>query len=315
VKPTVTVALHGAKEGMTEANSGKIVVAPIGIPPEVERTIGPGEFVYYPRPGPQTHKGDNGRLLVVGGGPYTGAPALVAWGAYRIGVDVVHIATPSVAHAIIASMAPEFIVHALGGHRLVKEDAAAVFDIASGMDAVVVGPGLGTSDATKEAVRAIVKGLNVPLVLDADAFTALGGHMDALQGKKGVMTPHAKEFEIVSGEKMPTDPDARAEKAKAFAAKTGFTILLKGAADVVTDGTRAKFARGGNPGMTVGGTGDVLAGLVGGLLAKHAAPFDAARIAAFTSKYAGDLAFEDLSYGFTAKDVADRVPRVLKKFL
>jgi NAD(P)H-hydrate epimerase len=83
----------------------------------------------------------------------------------------------------------------------------------------------------------------------------------------------------------------------------------------VTDGAHAKFTVGGNPGMTVGGTGDVLAGLTGGLLSKRAAPYEAARLAAFTSKYAGDLAFEDLSYGFVAKDVADRVPRVLKKFL
>ena len=84
---------------------------------------------------------------------------------------------------------------------------------------------------------------------------------------------------------------------------------------MVTDGERLKFCKGGNPGMTVGGTGDVLVGLVGGLLAKRAAPFDAARIAAFTNKHEGDLAFEDLSYGMTAQDVADRVPRVLKKFL
>lgn len=315
VTPTVTVALHAAKEGMTAGNSGRIVVSPIGIPAEVERTIGPGEFLHYPAPRTDSHKGDNGRLLVVGGGPFTGAPALVAWGAYRIGADVVHIATPSEAYPIIATMAPEFIVHPLTGGRLVREDAPAVLDLASGMDAIVIGPGLGTSDATKEAVREIVRGLALPLVIDADAFTALSGHLEVLRGKRGVMTPHAREFEVVSGDRMPADLAGRTEGAKGFAKRTGFTILLKGARDVVTDGEHAKFTTGGNPGMTVGGTGDVLAGLTGGLLAKHAGPYDAARIAAFTSKYAGDLAFDDLSYGFVAKDVADRVPRVLKKFL
>jgi len=315
VTPTATIALHAAKEGMTVENSGKIVVSSIGIPVEVERTIGPGELLHYPTPQADSHKGDNGRLLVIGGGPFTGAPALVAWGAYRIGADVVHIATPSAVYPIIASMAPEFIVHPLEGDRLVREDAAAVFDLASGMDAVVIGPGLGTSDATKEAVREIVQSLALPLVIDADAFTALSGHLELLRGKGGVMTPHEREFEVISGERMPTDPAGRAETAKAFAKRTGFTILLKGARDVVTDGEHTKFAIGGNPGMTVGGTGDVLAGLAGGLLAKHAAPYEAARIAAFTSKQAGDFAFEDLSYGFVARDVADRVPRVLKKFL
>ena len=315
VKPAATVALHAAKEGMTAANSGRIFVAPIGIPREVERTIGPGEFVLYPVPRPDSHKGDNGRLLVVGGGPYTGAPALVASAAYRIGADIVHIATPSTASPIVASFSTAFIVHPLGGSHLVRADAATVFDLASGMDAVVIGPGLGNSDATLEAVREIVKGLQIPMVLDADAFPAVGGRLDVLRGKAGVMTPHAREFAVVSGEKPPADLDGRAAAAQAFAKKTGFTMLMKGPIDVVTDGVRTKVTRGGNAGMTRGGTGDVLAGLVGGLLAKHAAPFDAARIAALASKYAGDLAFEDLSYGFTAQDVADRVPRVLRKFL
>jgi NAD(P)H-hydrate epimerase len=315
VKPMATVALHAAKVGMTAENSGRVVVSSIGIPAEVERTIGPGEFLLYPTPRTDSHKGENGRLLVVGGGPFTGAPALVAWGAYRIGADVVHIATPARAYPIIASMAPEFIVHPLSADRLVHADAATVADLAADMDAVVIGPGLGTSDATKDAVRDIVRGLSLPLVIDADAFTALSGHLDVLEGKQGIMTPHGREFEVVSGERMPKDAEGRAEAARSFARRTGFTILLKGARDVVTDGEHAKFTKGGNPGMTVGGTGDVLAGMAGGLLAKHASPYDAARMAAFASKHAGDLSFEDLSYGFVAKDVADRVPRVLKKFL
>ncbi|HEV8595080.1 MAG TPA: NAD(P)H-hydrate dehydratase, partial [Thermoplasmata archaeon] len=242
-------------------------------------------------------------------------PAFVATAAYRIGADTVHIATPDKAYPVIASFSPNFIVHSLGGSRLVRADAATVLDLASEMDAVVIGPGLGNSDATLEAIREIVRGLTVPIVLDADAFPALSGHLDLLKGKRGVMTPHAREFAVVSGEKAPPDLESKAAAARAFAKKTGFTILLKGPADVVTDGDQVKYARGGNPGMTVGGTGDLLAGLTGGLLAKHAAPYEAARLAAFTNKYAGDLAFEDLSYGMTAQDVADRVPRVLKKFL
>jgi NAD(P)H-hydrate epimerase len=315
VRPAATIALHDAKEGMTAANSGKIVVAPIGIPPEVERTIGPGDLVLYPVPRPDSHKGDNGRVLVVGGGPFTGAPALVALAAYRIGADVVHIATPSVAFPVVASFSTAFIVHPLAGSHLARADASTVFELASGMDAVVIGPGLGTSDATLEAVREIVRGLTIPVVIDADAFPAIGGHLDVLRGRRGVMTPHAREFAIVSGGNPPADLEGKAKAAAAFAKDTGFAILLKGPSDVVTDGERTKFTRGGNARMTVGGTGDVLAGLTGGLLAKHASPFDAARIAAFASKYAGDLAFEDLSYGFVAQDVADRVPRVLKKFL
>src|SRR3990170_8640300 len=305
VKPTATVALHAAKDGMTEANSGRVHVAPIGIPPEVERTIGPGEFALYPVPAKESHKGDNGRVLVVGGGPFTGAPALVAIAAYRIGADLVRIATPEAASPVVASFSTSFIVQPLRGGRLARVHVPEVLEIAASSEAAVVGPGLGAAEETLEAVREIVRGLRIPIVLDADAFPALAGHLDLLEGKSGVLTPHAREFAVVSGEKPPIDLDARATAAKAFAKRTGLTVLLKGPVDVVTDAERAKVTKGGNPGMTVGGTGDVLAGLVGGLLAKGCAPFDAARIAAFTSKYAGDLAFEDLSYGMIAQDVAD----------
>jgi len=315
VKPTATVALHAAKDGMTTENSGTVRVAPIGIPPEVERTIGPGEFALYPVPKRESHKGDNGRLLVVGGGPFTGAPALVAMAAYRIGTDLVRIATPEAAFPVVASFSTSFIVQPLGGGRLARAHVPEVLEIAANSDAAVVGPGLGAAEETLEAVREIVRGLTIPFVLDADAFPALAGHLDLLKGKSGVLTPHAREFAVVSGEKPPIDLDARVNAAKALGKRTGFTVLLKGPVDVVTDGDRAKVTKGGNPGMTVGGTGDVLAGLVGGLLAKGCAPFDGARIAAFTSKAAGDLAFEDLSYGMIAEDVAERVPRVLKRYL
>ncbi|MEE9116754.1 MAG: NAD(P)H-hydrate epimerase, partial [Thermoplasmata archaeon] len=102
INPTITVALHDKKEGQTKENSGQILVRSIGIPEEAERYAGPGEFVYYPIPREDSHKGENGRVLVVGGGPFTGAPALVGLAAYRIGADLVHIATPKNVHDVVA---------------------------------------------------------------------------------------------------------------------------------------------------------------------------------------------------------------------
>ena len=106
VKPVMTITLHDIKEGMDGTNSGKIEAVDIGIPRDAERFTGPGEYVYYPVPKLDSHKGDNGRVLVIGGGPYTGAPSLAAMAAYRIGVDLVQIAAPEPVFATIAGYSP-----------------------------------------------------------------------------------------------------------------------------------------------------------------------------------------------------------------
>jgi len=122
VNPDITVTFHDIKEGMSKENSGDIVVVDIGIPEEAQKFLGPGEFVHYSKPKIESHKGDNGRLLIVGGGPYTGAPALAGLAAYRMGVDLVHIATPSKTYQIIASYSPNFIVQRLSGDVFIEED-------------------------------------------------------------------------------------------------------------------------------------------------------------------------------------------------
>ena len=315
VKPTATVALHDVKTGMTPENSGQIIVADIGIPQEIVSRVGPGEFLYYPRKKEASHKGENGRLLVVGGGPFTGAPAFVGLAAYRIGVDVVHIATPTIAYPVIASFSPNFIVHQLAGSRLLRADIPQIAEIATGMDAVVIGPGLGSSDATLEAVHELIPNISIPIVIDADGITGVSKNLNCLKGKKGVITPHAREYKVLSGEKLPDDLTQKTEMVKAFAKRIGFTILLKGPTDIITDGDRVKFNITHNPSMTVGGTGDSLAGIVGGLLAKHVRPFEAARIAAFTNGYAGNIAFKEKSYGMMTSDLIERIPNVLLEFL
>lgn len=122
VRPNVTVTFSAMKEGMTPANSGKIVVQDIGVPADAKRFTGPGEFIYYPIRGRDTHKGENGRLLIVGGGPFTGAPALAGLAAYRMGVDLVRIATPWLSYAPIASYSPNLIVHRLSDDVLKLKD-------------------------------------------------------------------------------------------------------------------------------------------------------------------------------------------------
>jgi NAD(P)H-hydrate epimerase len=291
VRPTATVALHDVKDGLTEENSGRIHVADIGIPAKIVTTIGPGEFLLYPVPKPTSHKGQNGRLLVIAGGPYTGAPALVGFGALGVGGDLIHIATPALAASVVASYSPMFIVHPLVGHRLLREDMRQI------------------------AVQEVVRTLSLPIVVDADAIRAVGADPRCLAGKRAVITPHSREFRVLTGRALPDAPEERADVVREAAKALGVVILLKGHVDIVTDGTRLKFNYTGNPGMTVGGTGDVLCGVVAGLMSKGMSPFDAARLGAFTNGYAGDLAFKVKSYGLTSVDVADNLGRVLAEFL
>ncbi len=315
VRPKVTVSMFDAKEGMTLANSGTIRIADIGIPAQAARTIGPGEFLLYPKPRPESHKGQNGSLLIVSGGPFTGAPALVAFGALGMGADLVHIATPALAAQIVASYSPNFIVHPLVGHRLLREDIELIAELAAKADALAIGPGLGEAPGTLESVRAIVKTVDKPIVFDADAIRAVGQDATVLAKKTAVATPHAREFQALTGKVLPENLEERMKTVQEAAKVLGITILLKGHVDIVSDGTRTKVNVTGNAGMTVGGTGDVLCGAVGGLLSKGVAPYDAARIAAFANGSAGDMAFKVKSYGLTATDVADNLGRVLAEFV
>lgn len=315
IRPSMTVTFHGLKEGMEKAKCGKVQVADIGIPKEAETFIGPGEYVYLPKPLPGSHKGDNGRLVVVGGGPYTGAPAFSALAAYRMGVDLVRILTPSSAAAIIAGYSPSFIVQALPGQGLNASHVEDVIAALHDCDALVIGPGVGSVPDSLAAICDILSRCQKPVVIDADAIRAVGQNRKVLKGLKAVITPHAGEFELLTGEKLPEEQEGKERAVRSWAKRLELTILLKGHGDIVSDGTHLKRNRTGNPGMTVGGTGDVLTGIVGGLLAKGVSPYNAARIAALTNGYAGDLAFADVGYSLGPLDVACKITDTLKKFV
>jgi len=136
-----------------------------------------------------------------------------------------------------------------------------------------------------------------------------------LKGKTGVITPHAAEFEALTGEPLPKDHEEREIAVKEAAARLGFTILAKRRIDIISDGINTKLNRTGNAGMSVAGTGDVLAGEVAALLSKRVTPFNAARMAAFLNGTAGDLAFQRLGYSIMATDVIEQIPEVLRRTL
>lgn len=305
VRPDVTVALHDVKEGCDETNCGEIVVADIGMPEDAYAFVGPGDMLRYPVPGEDSHKGDNGRLLVIGGGPYHGAPAMASMAALRVGADLVTAAVPESVFDLVASVSPVLVMRRLSGDRLRPEHVEGLLDAAKSADAVLIGPGLGRAPETVEAVRDFVGRCDRPMVIDADGLNALGDGF-VLESGEAVLTPHRGEFARLGG---------RGDDAESLAKRTGCTVLLKGAVDIISDGERTRRNRTGCPGMTGAGTGDVLAGIVGGLLAKGMSAFDAACLGAYISGAAGEEAFAKLSYGMIATDVVDRVPKVLRKCL
>ncbi len=311
VNADMTLTFHKMKAGMQSTGArkytGDIQVVDIGIPVEAEFLVGPGDIKPFLKRAPTSHKGDAGRVLVIGGGPYSGAPALCALGALRAGADIVTVAAPSNVSDIIASFSPNLIVRALSSDRLVEADVPVISELIKKHDVVVMGMGVGTADETLSFVKKLVP-LCKKAVIDADALQPF---LLPLLHKNIIITPHAGELKRVSGIDIPGDEKEKIDFTRDFARKNQVTVLLKGAVDLISDGEEVRANRTGNAGMTVGGTGDVLAGLTGALFAKHGA-FEAASAAAFINGAAGDMALAKYGYGLLATDVIDFIPEVMK---
>lgn len=299
VKANVTVTFHAAKPGLLKADvSGELVVADIGIPEFLERLCGPGDVKVSYKRFDRGHKGIHGRVVVIGGGQYTGAPALAAIAAYAAGADIVTIVTPEKIKGIVASFSPNLIVR--GVKELSVDCVREIAEITARHHVVVAG--MGTENIAELMEELLKYGVN-KVVLDAGAL------LDRVpEDIEAILTPHREEFRRVFAEEPSSENVMKAAK------KSGATILLKGEKDVISDGERLKVNRSGNAGMTVGGTGDVLAGVCGAFLALNG-PFRAACSAAFVNGLAGDLCFEVKGYNFTATDVLERVPEAIKKCL
>ena len=317
VKADVTVTFHRAKKGLEAAKkyTGEVVVRDIGLPRELETFTGPGDVLLVSKMRPlSAHKGDFGRLLVIGGSEvYSGAPTLVSLAALRTGVDIVYTAAPEKTSHDIAAISPDLITLKLDGTHLNSGNMAMLKEYVDAVDAVVLGPGAGLHSETKKFVKNCVDTVEEagkPLLLDADGLKAFADFKRRLKVPL-VLTPHAGEFAILTGKKLPENFEARVSEVQKTAAELGAVILLKGKVDVISDGKRVKLNFTGNPGMTVGGTGDVLSGVVGALLAQKADAFEAAVAGAFVNGAAGDFVAADVGHHMVASDLLEWIPQVL----
>ena len=304
------VTFHDATPGLVElADRGafELTVADIGMPAAAERHVGPGDLRPLARQS-DSHKGDHGAVLVVGGGPYTGAPALAGQAAIRAGADLVRVAVPASVAPIVQGFDESLIVRALDGDRVDSDHLPRLRELAAEADTVVVGPGMGSDEATLTAVESLLAEYDGTAVVDAEALSAVPPETDA----RLLCTPHRGEFAAMGGDPS-GDAETRAEQVAAFAREMGSeaTLLVKGPTDVISDGDTTRLARTGNPGMTVGGTGDVLAGVTGALAARLS-PTRAAAVAAWATGRAGDAAADRHGDGLAATDLLATLPDALR---
>lgn len=318
VKADLTVTFHKPKPGLLKAKKyvGKLVVADVGIPPEAELYAGPGDIYRVKRKrSPKAHKGNYGKLMIVGGSEtYTGAPALAGLAALRTGVDLVYVAAPREAAQVISRYSPNLITLKLSADYLIPEDVKILEPFLSQATAVTLGPGLGTRSETSEAVKLLLERIEmarITLLLDADGLKLFGKLKPRLKVRY-ILTPHSREYEILTGEKLLESLEQKVKQVKKTARRLGAVILLKGNMDIISDGKRVKLNCSGNPGMTVGGTGDTLAGIVGGFLAQGINPYDAAVAGAFVNGIAGDLVHRRKGYHLIPTDIIEEIPHILE---
>ena len=271
-------------------------------------------YQLLPERNPNTHKGDYGKvMLLCGSRGYTGAATLATMGALRTGAGLVYLAVPESIYEIEAMKLTEPVIFPMpddaGTYAVATVDK--VRSLIKGMDAVLIGPGIGRSPGSEAVVCTVLKEFHGPVILDADGINVLVHHKDILRDRTSptILTPHDGEFLRFGGE---LNGD-RLISAASFALEYGVILLLKGHRTIITNGTSHYVNHTGNPGMATGGSGDVLAGIIVSLLGQKLPPLEAAACAAWLHGAAGDVCAEEIGqYGMLPSDMLDVLPRLLK---
>jgi ADP-dependent NAD(P)H-hydrate dehydratase / NAD(P)H-hydrate epimerase len=338
-----TVSLTAPKVGMVLGNAsravGQLVTGEIGSPRELLDEIGkgrlrwsePGEFSNFALPRqPQGHKGDYGHALIVAGSVgKTGAAVLASWAALRVGAGLVTVATPEPALAIIAAHTPEVMTEPLlptaaGTISLRSLENGSFASIARGKRALGIGPGLSTNHETQEFVRKVVAQRSAPIILDADGLNAFDGRSAELKSANGLLglTPHPGEMARLLGRSIKDVEADRVGIARQAAADWNACVILKGHQTVVASPAGEAFINStGNPGMGTGGTGDVLTGMLAGLVAQYGQDLDDSGYAellafgVYLHGLAGDIAYAARGEApLMASDLVQEIPRAYQHF-
>lgn len=307
---------------------GLLEVIDIGIPAEVVERIGVKvEWLDHglvksliPERGLASHKGIFGHLLALAGSlGKGGAAVLCGLGAARSGVGLVTIAAPKTINGVVQGALPEAMTEVLSFSQqyLSDTDYEQLLAACHGKGAVAVGPGLGTAEETGQVVRKLYRELRQPMVIDADGLNLLAGEVAVLAAGPRILTPHPGEMSRLAGISTVEIQGKRRAVAADFAKKHGVYLVLKGASTVIAapDG-RLAVNPTGNPGMAAGGVGDVLTGLIGGLLAQGVSPWEAACLGVYVHGLAADrIARAGRPFGFLASELAAEIPAAFQEVL
>lgn len=263
----------------------------------------------------KSRKGQNGIVLVVGGSYiYHGAPILSSIAALKCGTDLVYTAIPKINVSATRSVSPNLIVIPLVDQKLTRGAVNKLLGaLPRNLDSATIGMGLAVQD--KNALLLLIKSLldrDVRLSLDASAL--IPEVLPLLHNKNVVVTPHAGEFKRLFGIVPPDSKKERIPLVEKFAKENGITVLLKGATDIISDGKTTYLNEKKTPAMTVGGTGDVLSGLVAGMLSKNRNPLESAVAATYINGLAGKAAQKKLGLHMTSMDLLTELPFVMKPF-
>jgi len=320
VMADVTVTMQYMKPGLMKAakHAGEVIVAKIGIPKESRLYVGPGDVKHrMPSKPIHVHKGMGGRIAIIGGSElYTGAPALSGLAALRTGVDLAFIYTGNKSSSIIAGFDPDLIVRSCLKDHLDPECVEAYREEWSKATAIVLGPGLGLHSETVHAVRDIIElalEKSIPVVLDADGLKAFA-KLDMEASDKFILTPHRGEASLLLGRKIGEELDDWISAAIDISKKYCSVVMLKAPVDVIAspDG-RYRLNRIHHEAMSVGGTGDVLTGIIATLVSRGVDPFNAAATAAYVNGRAGVMAVELYGERIMAKDLVHLIPEIFRE--
>jgi NAD(P)H-hydrate epimerase len=317
----LVITFHKRKLGLSCSSIyiKEILDRSIGIPPEANLFVGRGDLIPTLKIRKvDNYKGQFGRILVVGGSKnYSGAPAYSSLTAINFGIDLVITYVPEVVGDVLRSYSPNMIVRTNPGNWLNMDSFSEISELIEWSNAVIIGPGLGQKKETKDLLIALLENMNPGgknYVLDADALKLVKNNLDLLKNKNVILTPHEGEFKIMTGIELPSN-DKIVERSNVLlkiAQDLDVTLLVKGVYDYISNKENLKINRTGCPEMSVGGTGDVLAGLCGCFLATKNNPFSSACSAAFLNGIIGEYCKLNIGDRFTALDMTKNINNALQ---
>ena len=321
INPDLVITFHRIKKGLKKTEKYQVIEKSIGIPPEASIFVGKGDLL----PNLKTrnvdaHKGEFGRVLVIGGSKnYSGAPAYTSLSCIQFGCDLVITYVPEVVGDVIRTYSPNMIVRTSPGDWLSTKALEEILWLVNWANAIVIGPGLGIENASEELVKKIFENVDMAkksFVIDADALKLIKNHLDLIKGKNVILTPHEGELKIILGIDLPhySEIEQRGTEIFKIAKKLDVTLLVKGPYDYISDGKKLKINKTGCPEMSIGGTGDVLAGLCASFLTTGSNLFQAASSAAFLNGYVGEYCKKSIGPRFTAMDVINNIKNGLMDF-